>query len=257
MHTIIAAFDWWDIVGRTMLHYLWIGRWWEGLLSVGAPRALVRVMPHVRYFAALGFLAFLAVAAVGVAIYLATQGYMNLGRSSIAEPTLGPKPGGSTGSTTFSQPSSLRKPVGARHWRSQIGGRRIVCVCRAFGAGGRSRHAMASLGLDRWHPADVASCCIRTLRGGTDGARAVLVLEGPIARADEKSAEVLRLSREVAIAVSDRVVTPLVLGVVRLMVLLPASAVSGWSPEQLEMILLHELAHVRRWITWSTFCSES
>ncbi len=31
------------------------------------------------------------------------------------------------------------------------------------------------------------------------------------------------------------------------MILLPPAAVSGWSPEQVEMALLHELAHVRRW----------
>jgi beta-lactamase regulating signal transducer with metallopeptidase domain len=76
---------------------------------------------------------------------------------------------------------------------------------------------------------------------------AVLVLDGPIVRAYATSARLLRLSREVAIAMSDRVVSPLVIGVVRPVILLPAAAFSGWSPAQLEMILLHELAHVRRW----------
>ena len=31
------------------------------------------------------------------------------------------------------------------------------------------------------------------------------------------------------------------------MILLPAAALAGWDPQQLEMVLLHELAHVRRY----------
>ncbi len=61
-----------------------------------------------------------------------------------------------------------------------------------------------------------------------------------------------RLSREmgvqrrVAIGMSDRVAAPLVLGVMRPMILLPMSVVSSLSVDQLEFVLLHELAHVRR-----------
>ena len=53
--------------------------------------------------------------------------------------------------------------------------------------------------------------------------------------------------REVAVGVSDHIVAPLLIGVFKPMILLPASALTGWSAEQLEMVLLHELAHVRRW----------
>jgi beta-lactamase regulating signal transducer with metallopeptidase domain len=76
---------------------------------------------------------------------------------------------------------------------------------------------------------------------------AVLVVYGPVADAFDRAATVLRLGRGVAVAVSDRVVTPLVLGIFKPLVLLPSAAITGWSPAQLEMILLHELAHVRRW----------
>jgi thiol-disulfide isomerase/thioredoxin len=31
------------------------------------------------------------------------------------------------------------------------------------------------------------------------------------------------------------------------MILLPPAAITGWSPDEIEMVLLHELAHVRRW----------
>ncbi len=36
------------------------------------------------------------------------------------------------------------------------------------------------------------------------------------------------------------------MGIFRPLILLPAAALAGWEPQQLEMVLLHELAHVRR-----------
>ena len=48
-------------------------------------------------------------------------------------------------------------------------------------------------------------------------------------------------------AVCDRIAAPILVGVLRPMILLPAAALAGWDPQQLEMVLLHELAHVRRY----------
>ena len=50
-----------------------------------------------------------------------------------------------------------------------------------------------------------------------------------------------------AVAVCERLATPVLVGVVRPLILLPAAAMGGWGPDQIEMVLLHELAHVRRW----------
>ena len=41
--------------------------------------------------------------------------------------------------------------------------------------------------------------------------------------------------------------TPVLVGIVRPLILLPTAAMGGWGPDQFEMVLLHELAHVRRW----------
>ena len=57
----------------------------------------------------------------------------------------------------------------------------------------------------------------------------------------------MRIARPIDLAVCDRLVTPVLVGVVRPLILLPAAAMSGWSAAQFEMVLLHELAHVRRW----------
>ena len=50
----------------------------------------------------------------------------------------------------------------------------------------------------------------------------------------------------VALRLSTRVASPLALGMVRSLILLPASALTTLSPEQLEAVLAHELAHIRR-----------
>ena len=49
------------------------------------------------------------------------------------------------------------------------------------------------------------------------------------------------------VAICDRIAAPILVGVLRPMILLPAAALAGWDPQQLEMVLLHELAHVRRY----------
>ena len=55
-----------------------------------------------------------------------------------------------------------------------------------------------------------------------------------------------RVTRRVRLLVSSLVDVPAVIGFVRPAILVPASALSGLSPDYLEAILLHELAHVRR-----------
>lgn len=62
----------------------------------------------------------------------------------------------------------------------------------------------------------------------------------------ERLRKLLGVSARVSLSVSERVTTPLVVGILRPLVLLPPAILCSLTPEQLEMILLHELAHVRR-----------
>ena len=57
----------------------------------------------------------------------------------------------------------------------------------------------------------------------------------------------LRISRPVRLLESARVAVPMVAGWLRPVLLLPVSALSGLTPEQLEAVLAHELAHIRRY----------
>ncbi len=56
----------------------------------------------------------------------------------------------------------------------------------------------------------------------------------------------LGITRPVQLRVSEFVRGPLTIGVLRSLILLPASALLALSPEQLEVVLAHELAHVQR-----------
>jgi bla regulator protein BlaR1 len=59
--------------------------------------------------------------------------------------------------------------------------------------------------------------------------------------------EKLGIRRNVDLRFSAAINTPMVIGVLKPMVLLPVGLLSGLSMEQVECILVHELAHVRRW----------
>ena len=56
----------------------------------------------------------------------------------------------------------------------------------------------------------------------------------------------LSIARSVRVAVSSRISVPMMMGALRPVILLPLSAVSDLSADELEAILLHELAHIKR-----------
>jgi beta-lactamase regulating signal transducer with metallopeptidase domain len=56
----------------------------------------------------------------------------------------------------------------------------------------------------------------------------------------------MRVPRFVDLRLSNRIAGPLTVGVIRPLILLPITALTSLSPEQLEVVLAHELAHIRR-----------
>jgi beta-lactamase regulating signal transducer with metallopeptidase domain len=62
----------------------------------------------------------------------------------------------------------------------------------------------------------------------------------------ERLARRLGISRPVQLMLSSRVETPSVIGVMKTVILFPASALVRLSPSEVEAIIAHELAHVRR-----------
>lgn len=66
----------------------------------------------------------------------------------------------------------------------------------------------------------------------------------------QRIAKHLGLTFSVQIVQSSQVKVPTVIGWLEPMILLPASAILGLTTEQMRDVITHELAHVRRMITW-------
>jgi len=72
------------------------------------------------------------------------------------------------------------------------------------------------------------------------------LLDGDLATTVRSLARRLGIARAVKLLESAAVPVPAVIGWLRPVILVPASALAGLSPRQLEAVLAHELAHVRR-----------
>ena len=68
----------------------------------------------------------------------------------------------------------------------------------------------------------------------------------PVVAAFERISRVLGLRRDIALRLSTAIDSPMTMGTLRAIVLLPLSAVTLLGPEELEVVFAHELAHVRR-----------
>jgi beta-lactamase regulating signal transducer with metallopeptidase domain len=118
--------------------------------------------------------------------------------------------------------------------------------------------AAIPVALARWivalYALGVLLMLARLLRGMWLGqrmvARAQLLTDGVLVAASRGIAERWNVKLLPRLAVSDALAMPCVTGLLRPTIIFPVAALSGMSPAELELILLHELAHVRRHDLW-------
>ncbi|MCX7408118.1 MAG: M56 family metallopeptidase [Planctomycetales bacterium] len=77
--------------------------------------------------------------------------------------------------------------------------------------------------------------------------QATLITERSLLDALQRQADALGMTLVPALAYCERVAVPTVLGILKPMILLPVSLASGLAPDQIESVLAHELAHLRRY----------
>ncbi|HEY4356226.1 MAG TPA: M56 family metallopeptidase [Acidobacteriaceae bacterium] len=76
---------------------------------------------------------------------------------------------------------------------------------------------------------------------------AVALLPVEVESSFQRIAQQLRIGRRITLRLSEEVISPMAMGIWHTAVILPVATVMQLSPEQLEAVLAHELAHVRRW----------
>jgi beta-lactamase regulating signal transducer with metallopeptidase domain len=231
----------WTVAGWTMIHFFWVGGA-IGLLAALGRRLLRPAGAQARYlFLLICFLALLAAPlAIGRRLVQEASGQAIFGGShpsaASAEPASGARPAESR--ARLEDPGSRSGPrgtVGARLPRAAY----LVRLLSPLAArlpwvwllGTPLALAWVLLGLFG------AEGLRRKSRALEDPAllRLVATLEAAYAPA-----------RRLSVAICDRIASPILVGILRPAILLPPAVLTGFSVEQVEMVLLHELAHLRR-----------
>jgi len=231
----LTGSDLWVHAGWTMLHYLWAG----ALLGLGAWACHVGMKSAsaaARYVVALMWLGALAVAPIVIAVWIDVP------------------PG-------VERPSSTWEPVGFDAVGYRAGptmelalepepSEQVPGCAGGLPGEGLPWHALVTLLPWLWLVGSPLT--LAWSMAGLAGAERLRRLSSP---SDDRQldalcrrlARSLTISRDVSIRLCSRIAAPVLVGIVRPVILLPPSLLSGLTPRQLEMILLHELAHVRRY----------
>jgi beta-lactamase regulating signal transducer with metallopeptidase domain len=265
---------WWDAIGWTILHFLWIGAV-IGFVSALLRWTVRRQAPEIRYAVSLATLAIMASASA--CFFVWTLGHRGAASGTVASGTA------ITGVTTREEARSGRASSADGLTPDLVPSRKaalnhLSTTPSAAGAGS----VEALLPTNARKPASLIERIQRQLRDRFAGASDTVLHRLPwlwivgfpltclwllsgIAGAERlrrqccrpnddclrascrRSQDLLHVSGEVAVGISDRISGPILVGIVRPMIVLPTTALAGWSPLQVEMILLHEIAHIRRW----------
>ena len=190
----------------SLIHFLWQGAALATVAAMGL-RALRHQSPQARYAWACAAFALMTAAPVATMVYL----------------------------TTGPETAIVSLPVG-------------IDLPESIPAALASNPDWRPMLVSTWC-AGVAFFILRLLAGWTIAARWRRAAARTVPETWISAAEHLRLrlgiSRRVRLLATSRIDTPVVIGWLRPVILMPA-AVIGISPEQVELLLAHELSHIRR-----------
>jgi beta-lactamase regulating signal transducer with metallopeptidase domain len=217
-------------LGWTLLHFCWQGT--AVALAYGAvDRMTSRATSKTRYVVALAALTLMPMVVIGTfaeEIRIATPSLVNRTTVQvISGPLIGARPRAILHEIPLS--SSLEEPGDWFAMRAE----RLLPWVDGLWMVGVFLLAIRSLG-GWWQLENVRR-------------RARRMVPQEVERGFWRICKQVQVGRQVALRVSDEVISPLAMGVWRVTVILPMSAVMGLSREELEAVMAHELGHVRRW----------
>ena len=219
-------------VGWALLHFIWQGTLIAAIAAI-ALRTLRDSAADVRYVVAAVALSLMATMPVVTGV----QAWRALTAERVGAVDAAPQPSGS-------EVAAPQTPAASR----------VTMPFTLTGSGAVSSRPGA---VERWLPlfviAWMGGVLLLALRlaGGwiwirRMTSREAIVPEPALEAMVRRLARSLHISRTVRLLLSSGVEVPTVIGWLKPTVLLPLSALSGLSPLQIEAILAHELAHVRR-----------
>ncbi len=213
----LAAQAWVERFGWTLVHFLW-----EGIVIAAiyaAVRSAVR-RPRVRYLAGCAALAAMSVMPVVTWSLLGRSPAAVADVSQTALVSAGPAIGHGIALESFAFSAYAGAPAPFLVW---------VVALWALGA------------MAFW--IRLLGGCVYSQRIRS---RRVWAAPAEWQQAFEQLKAQISLSRPVRLLVSALIEAPAVVGWLRPVVLVPVGALAGFPPEQMEALLLHELAHIRR-----------
>ncbi len=212
-----------DVLAWTLIHFCWQAAAIAGIYRV-LIALLTRSASQTRYL--------LAVAAMLLMVGTAAGTFVWQMRSATPSPTL--RNAASTiEDATIALPHTMAPGF----------------VSQRYGVG-----VSTTASLERWIDGfwvlGVVVLSVRSLGGWwvIQRLRATAIAEAPeqVRESFRRICATMGLRRSVLLRVSTAITGPITVGAVRSMVLLPISAITLLGPDELEMVLAHELAHVRR-----------
>jgi hypothetical protein len=253
-----------DALGWTLLHFLWQGA--AVALLLGLFLALSRKSrPQVRYLAACAALTIMCVAALATGVWQFRVSHAaNSGLASATPPTrvrrpaAKVKPSAEPLAVSFEVADGQPDPPKSResipvtlHLEDKDG------TPVEFAGGSANRFGWLTAPLERWLPWMVGTWAlgvgclslrlawgwrvVRKLRaGGTE------TLDEHWLERFDRLRQSLGVAFPVRLLCSASATVPMVIGWLKPVVLVPAGLLTGLSTEQLEALLAHELAHIRR-----------
>lgn len=232
-----------QILGWALLHFVWQGAVVALLLAV-ALFLLRTASSNARYVTACAGLGLMFLMPVAT-IYL-------LSRTTVSDATSGAMRAATE--TSGARRERMRgfdeEQTGSAHAATRAGedaARPVISLGERFQSGAS---VMLPYAVAAW-TAGVIFLFIRLFGGWLVAERikrrASKTLSGASRRMVERLCAQLRISPLVRVCESAAVEVPTVIGCLRPVVLLPVSALTGLSAEQLRALIAHELAHVRRY----------
>ncbi len=251
MLTGMMESPWWLVAGWTMLHFLWAGTL-IGLLAAVSRWLLGAAGPNVRYvFAVACFLALTATPLlIAVQIKLPTAPPPELAET----PAYSNREKNSTMILPAGQPVSLMSDAPVIRSDYPVVPAESADAPQSDAISQES-HTFSFAGVVVYFPwvwligTPLTFLIVVTSLLGAERLRgqSQLLDTGPLPRRCGELAASLRIMRRIKVGICDRIASPVLIGILRPIILLPPAALAGWSMEQAEMVLLHELAHLRRW----------